>query len=318
MQTVRGAWLTRSRAAPARTPGVIKTIYRLLRETVSSWSNDYAPSMGAALAYYTLFSIAPLLLIVISIAGLAFGREAAQGEIVAQLQGLMGEDGAHAVQGLLESASKPERGVIGGMVSFVLLVFGATTVFAELQDAFDRIWRVPARSRSSGLWMLVRARLLSFGMVLGIAFLLMVSLVVSAVISSLGSWWGPYFGMGELLLQATNFAAGFALVTVLFALIYKILPRAHVEWRDVWIGAAVTSLLFGIGKLLIGLYIGKSAVASGFGAAGSLIVLLIWVYYSAQIFLLGAEFTWIYAHHSGSRQGEGRPQSIARPVDAPK
>jgi membrane protein len=291
-----------------------KPMLGLLRETVTSWSNDYAPSMGAALAYYTLFSIAPLLLIVISIAGLVFGQEAAQGEIVAQLQGLMGEDGAHAVEGLLVSASRPETGVLAGVLSFGLLLFGATTVFAELQDAFDRIWRVPARARSSGLWKFLRARVLSFGMMLGIAFLLMVSLVFSAVIAALGKWWGPYFGMSEVVLQATNLLLSFGLITVLFALIYKILPRARVEWRDVWIGAAVTSLLFSIGKLLIGLYIGKSAVASGFGAAGSLVVLLIWVYYSAQIFLLGAEFTWIYAHHAGSRQGEARPQVIAKPA----
>lgn len=298
-------------------PARLTAAFRLLRETVRSWSDDYAPSMGAALAYYTLFSIAPLLLIVISIAGLVFGREAAQGEIVGQLRALMGDDGAHAIEGLLASAGKPGAGVLAGGLSLGLLAFGATTVFAELQDAFDRIWRVPARPRASGLWKLLRARVLSFGMMLGIAFLLMVSLVFSAAISALGSWWGPYFGMGEVVLQATNLLVSFALITVLFALIYKVLPRAKVEWRDVWIGAAVTSLLFGIGKLLIGLYIGKSAVASGFGAAGSLIVLLIWVYYSAQIFLLGAEFTWIYAHHAGSRCGEKRPRAIARPADAP-
>ena len=195
-EAVRGA-----RSGSARMPGIIRTAFRLLRETVSSWSNDYAPSMGAALAYYTLFSIAPLLLIVISIAGMVFGREAAQGEIVAQLQGLIGEDGAHAVQGLLESASEPEASPLASLASFALLLLGATTVFAELQDAFDRIWRVPARPRANGLWTLVRARVLSFGMMLGIAFLLMVSLVFSAVISALGDWWGPCFGMGEVVLQ---------------------------------------------------------------------------------------------------------------------
>src|SRR3954465_3223912 len=235
--------------APAVMRPSFKPIVGLLRETVSSWSDDYAPSMGAALAYYTLFSIAPLLLIVISIAGLAFGHEAAQGEIVAQLQGLMGEDGAHAVEGLLKSASKPETGILAGVLSFGLLAFGATTVFAELQDAFDRIWRVPARPRASGLWNLLRARVLSFGMMLGIAFLLMVSLVVSAAISALGKWWGPLFGMGEVVLQLTNLMVSFLLITVLFAMIYKIMPRAKVEWRDVWIGSIVTSLLFSIGKM---------------------------------------------------------------------
>lgn len=292
----------------------LKTWISLLKQTVSSWSGDYAPSMGAALAYYTLFSIAPLLMIVISIAGLAFGREAAQGEIVEQLQSLMGQQGAEAIQSLLASAGDDHAGVWAGILSFALLAFGATTVFGELQDAFDRIWRVPARKKQSGLWKLLRARVLSFGMMLGIAFLLMVSLVVSAGISAMGKWWGPYFGMGEVILQLTNLVVSFLLITVLFAMIYKIMPRAKVQWRDVWTGALVTSLLFSVGKMLIGLYIGKSAVASGFGAAGSLIVLLIWVYYSAQIFLLGAEFTWIYAHHAGSRQGAERPPPIWRPA----
>jgi membrane protein len=295
---------------------VLNSWLSLLKETVKSWSDDYAPSMGAALAYYTLFSIAPLLLIVISIAGLVFGREAAQGEIFGQLQGLMGQEGAEAVQGLLASSDESNSGLIAGALSFLLLLFGATTVFGELQDAFDRIWRVPAKPRKGGLWGLLRARILSFGMMLGISFLLMVSLVVSAGISALGKWWGPLFGMGELVLQMTNLIFSFLLITVLFAMIYKIMPRAKVEWRDVWIGSVVTSFLFSIGKSLIGLYIGKSAVASGFGAAGSLIVLLIWVYYSGQIFLLGAEFTWIFAHHAGSRRGEERPREIARPVDA--
>ena len=295
----------------------LKSWFSLLKETVSSWSDDYAPSMGAALAYYTLFSIAPLLLIVISIAGLVFGREAAQGEIFGQLQGLMGQEGAKAVQGLLASSDESNSGVIAGALSFLLLLFGATTVFGELQDAFDRIWRVPAKPRTGGLWGLLRARLLSFGMMLGISFLLMVSLVFSAGISALGKRWGPLFGMGEVVLQITNFVVSFLLITVLFAMIYKIMPRAQVEWRDVWIGSVVTSLLFTIGKVLIGLYIGKSAFASGIAAAGSLIVFLIWVFYSAQIFLLGAEFTWIFAHRAGSRRGEERPKVIVRPADAP-
>lgn len=285
----------------------LNTSITLIRKTVSSWSDDYAPSMGAALSYYTLFSIAPLLMIVISIAGLAFGREAAQGEIVGQLQGLMGDEGAKAIESLLASANKDSHGLWAGAVSFLLLAFGATTVFGELQDAFDRIWRAPARTGTNGLWKLLRARVLSFGMMLGISFLLMVSLVVSAGISALGKWWGSVFSLGEPVLQIANLLLSFLLVTVLFAMIYKIMPRAKVEWRDVWIGSLVTSLLFSIGKLLIGLYIGKSAVASGFGAAGSLIVLLIWVYYSAQIFLLGAEFTWIFAHHAGSRRGQEMP-----------
>jgi membrane protein len=281
----------------------MKSVWILIKAAASSWSDDYAPSMGAALAYYTLFSIAPLLLIVISIAGLIFGVDAARGEIVGQLQDLMGRQGAAAVQGLLESVNKPAQGVTATIVGAVLLLIGATTVFGELQDALDRIWRAPKRD-TGGLWSLVRARLLSFGMIMGIGFLLMVSLVVSAALAALGKLWGQMFGGWEALAQALNFAFSFAFTTTVFAMIYKIMPRVKVAWADVWIGAAVTALLFTIGKFLIGLYIGKSGVTSAFGAAGSLVVVLVWVYYSAQIFLMGAEFTWAYAHTYGSRKAQ--------------
>jgi membrane protein len=258
--------------------------------------------MGAALAYYTVFSIAPLLLIVISVAGLIFGEDAARGAILGQLQGLMGVQGAQAVETMLASVKQPADNIIATLVGVVVLLIGATTVFGELQDALDRIWRAPARVRNSGLWKLLRTRLLSFGMILGIGFLLMVSLVLSAALSALGRWWSPLFGGWEILAQGVNFIVGFGLVTTVFAMIYKIMPRVHVRWRDVWLGAAVTALLFSIGKLAIGLYIGKSGVASGYGAAGSVVVLLVWVYYSAQIFLMGAEFTWVYANTFGSRR----------------
>jgi len=288
----------------------VKQIWRLVKTAASSWVDDYAQSMGAALAYYTMFSIAPLLLIVISIAGLIFGVEAARGEIFGQLQGLMGEQGALAIQGLLESASEPSKSVTATIIGVALLLVGATTVFGELQDALDRIWRAPERDRGAGIWGLLRARLLSFGMILGIGFLLMVSLVSSAALSALGKWWGPIFGGWELLAQAINLLLSFALTTAVFALIYKIMPRVKIAWHDVWIGAVVTALLFTIGKFLIGLYIGKSSIASGFGAAGSLVVVLVWVYYSAQIFLMGAEFTWAYSHAFGSRKGQW-PQEAA-------
>ncbi|MBX3626575.1 MAG: YihY/virulence factor BrkB family protein [Rhizobacter sp.] len=295
----------------------LTAMWQLAKKAAVSWQNDYAPSMGAALAYYTTFSAAPLLLIVVSVAGLVFGAEAARGEIFAQLRGMLGEEGAVAIQGLLESVAKPKEGVFATFVGVVVLLIGATTVFAELQDALDRIWRAPVRQRSSGLWSLLRARVLSFGMILGIGFVLMVSLVVSAALSALGHWWAPLFGAWEVTLQAVNLLVSFGLVTLIFAMIYKIMPRVKVEWRDVWIGAAVTSLLFSIGKLLIGLYIGKSGITSGFGAAGSLAVVLVWVYYSAQIFLLGAEFTWVYAHSHGSRRGEPTLESeISRTNDA--
>lgn len=275
----------------------------LLKTAASSWIDDYAPSMGAALAYYTMFSIAPLLLIVISVAGLVFGVDAARGEISAQLQGLIGADGAHAIEGLLARANRPATGMASTLLGFVLLVIGATTVFAELQDALDRIWRAPRRLPGS-LWTVLRSRLLSFGLILGLGFLMMVSLVISAALSALGKWWAAWFGDWVSVVEMVNFAISFALVTTVFAMIYKLMPRVKVAWADVWIGAAVTALLFSVGKYLIGLYIGQSSVGSVFGAAGSLVVLLVWVYYSAQIFLLGAEFTWAYAGRFGSR----RPQ----------
>ena len=276
-----------------------KEIVAMAKAAASSWSDDYAPSMGAALAYYTVFSIAPLILIVVSIAGLVFGRDAAQGALFDQLNSMMGRDAAGAIQGLLKSVSKPSEGAIGTTIGVVVLIVGATTVFGELQDAMDRIWRAPAR-KEGGLWALLRTRFLSFGMILCIAFLLMVSLIASTAVSALGKWWSPVFGDWEVLAHAVTFVIGFALTTVVFAMIYKLMPRVSVRWYDVWIGAAVTSLLFSIGRFLISLYIGKSGVASGFGAAGSLIVVFVWVYYSAQIFLMGAEFTWVYARTFGS------------------
>ena len=264
--------------------------------------------MGAALAYYTIFSIAPLLLIAIAVAGLAFGVEAARGEVVAQLQGLMGESAARAIERMVESANKPGTGVVSTLIGTALLLVGATTVFGELQDALDRIWRAPARERHSGLWSLLRARLLSFGLILAVGFLILVSLLFSAAMAALGRRLGPVFEGWELVAQAINFVVSFLMVTGLFAVIYKAMPRVHVAWRDVWIGAAVTAALFTVGKLLIGLYIGKSGITSVFGAAGSIAVLLLWVYFSAQIFLLGAEFTWLYAHKLGSLKGTPLPR----------
>lgn len=272
--------------------------WALVKQSVSAWSDDDASSMGASLAYYTVFSISPLLLIVISVAGLVFGRDAVQGQIVAQLGGLMGHQGAAAVQGLLQSASDPSKGVGGTIVGVVLLIVGATTVFNELQNALDRIFEAPARAKSSGLWNLLRTRLLSFGLVLGLGFLSLVSLVLSAALAAVGGLWG---GMEEgVIATIINHLVSLALSTVLFAMIYRFMPRVTVAWHDAGIGAFVTAVLFEIGKFAIGLYIGKSAIASGFGAAGSLVVLLVWVYYSAQIFLLGAEFTWVYQRSHGS------------------
>jgi len=290
----------------------LRQIGWLIGKSVNAWIDDFAPSMGAALAYYTLFSIAPLLIIVIAIAGLVFGQDAARGEIVAQIQGLIGRDGAIAVQGLLKSTSEPAQGIVAIVISTIMLIIGATTVFAELQSDLDRIWRVPALAKQMGILNMLRTRLLSFGLVLGLGFLLVVSLVVGAAIAAVGKWWDGFFAGWEAIFQAIDFGLSFAISTVLFAMIYKFMPRARIAWRDVWIGAAVTALLFEVGKFLIGLYLGKTSVASGFGAAGSLVVLLVWVYFAAQIFLLGAEFTWAYAHERGSKaqQAEPRPAPV--------
>jgi membrane protein len=294
----------------------LKQGWQLAKQAVGAWSDDYAPSMGAAIAYYTLFSIAPLLLIVISVAGFIFGDEAVRGELTGGLQFLMGEEGAKAVEGLLASVSEPKEGIIATVIGVFVLLLGATTVFGELQNALDRIWRAPAREDVSGLWRLLRSRLLSLGMILGIAFLLMVSLIFDMVLQGLGKVWGT--GPLEAFAQLLNLVIGFGLTTTIFALIYKLMPRARIEWHDVWVGAAVTALLFTLGKFLISVYIGRSAVASSFGAAGSLVVVMIWVYYSAQIFLLGAEFTWVYSHAHGSRRGEKRPGAPLDAMDAPK
>lgn len=280
----------------------LKTVWSLASETMISWSDDYAASMGAALAYYTMFSIAPLLLIVISVAGLVFGEQAARGEIMSQLDTLMGTDGAKAVQELLTSVNHPETGLWATVFGVGALVVGATTVFGELQNALDRIWQAPEPVQTGSIWRWIRSRLLSLGMIFGIGFLLMVSLVASAMLSAVQRWFGRYVDLGPLA-AFIDFAVSFCFITVAFAMIYKLMPRVRVMWKDVWIGAVVTALLFTIGKMAIGIYIGRSAVASVFGAAASLVAMVVWVYWSAQIFLIGAEFTWVYARRFGSLKG---------------
>jgi membrane protein len=270
-------------------------MFALARAAVSAYVDDYAPSMGAAIAYYTMFSLAPLLVIVIAVAGLLFGREAVQGQIVAQLSGLIGREGAIFVQALVRNASDPGGGLMASVVSLVVLVIGATTVFAELQSALDRIWHVPKSQKPSGIWALLRARLLSFGLILGLAFVLMVSLVVSTAVAALGEWTRGMLPGWEIMLQGVNTVVSVAVSTLLFAMIFKLMPSTPIAWRNVWIGALVTAVLFEVGKFLIGLYLGKSNVTESFAAAGSLVVLLAWVYYASQIFLLGAEFTKVYA-----------------------
>lgn len=282
----------------------------LVRKSVNAWLDDYAPSMGAAISYYTIFSITPLLIIVIAVAGFVWGREAVEGELIRQLASMIGEDGARGVHALIQSANKPGQGLVASGISLVILLVGATTVFAELQSALDRIWRVPEHQKLTGLWATLRARLLSLGLILGLGFLLMVSLVFSAGVAALGRWASDLLPAWETLLHLANTTVSLAISLLLFAMIFKLMPRASVAWKDVWVGAVVTAVLFEVGKIMIGLYIGKSSITSSFAAAGSLVVLLVWVYYSAQIFLLGAEFTWAYANAYGSR----RPPPIG---DAP-
>lgn len=286
-----------------------KHVFELSKKAVNAWVDDFAPSMGAAISYYTVFSLAPLLVIVIAIAGALFGRDAVMGQITGQLTGLIGRDGASLVQGLVASASDTDRGLVAGAISVVVLLVGATTVFAELQSALDRIWHVPEREKPKGIWAVLRARLLSFGLILGLAFMLMVSLVVGAATAALGNWVGSLLPASEILLYVINVLVSLAFTAVLFAMIFKLMPSTPVAWRDVWTGAVVTAVLFEVGKVLIGLYIGKSGITESFQAAGSLVVLLAWVYYAAQIFLLGAEFTKVYADAHGS-------PSAARATDA--
>jgi membrane protein len=277
------------------------SIRSIVRQAIKSWRDDDAASMGAALAYYALFSMAPLLLIVVSIAGLVFGRDAAEGKVVAELGSLMGFDSAAALQAMLKSVARPAQGVLGTVVGVGLVLVGAMGVFGQLQDSLDRVWRAPERPPDASLLALVRARAAAFAMILVLGFLLVASVLVSTAVGAMVSLPGQPAATG-LWVAGINIVVSYGFVTLIFALVYKIIPRARIEWHDVWVGAAITALLFTAGKFLIGLYIGSSGLASGFGAAGSVIVILAWMYYAAQLFLLGAEFTWVYAHARGSRQ----------------
>ncbi len=305
---------------PAATPPASisgRALLSLLRGAGTAWIDDRAPTMGAALAYYTLFSMAPLLLIAISVAGAVFGMDAARGEIIGQLHALLGADGAAAVEDLLAKVRRSGQSTLGTAVGALLLVIGATTVFAELQDALDHIWRVEARPRGGTLWQLLRSRLLSFGLVLGVGFLLIVSLAVSAGLAAWGRWWAPAFGGGAWMLQAANHVLGFVLTALLFAAIYKWMPRARIAWPDVALGSALTALLFTLGKALIGWYIGSSGVTAGFGAASAIVALLVWVYGAAQVFLFGAELTWLFAQRHGSQRAASAPLKPPQPPPPP-
>ncbi len=273
----------------------------IAKRSVKGWMDDGAPSMGAALAFYTLLSLGPLLVLVITIAGMVVGREVAQVAVISEISGLLGDTGTAAVESLLNAASSEKGGIIATVVSAFTLLLGATTVFAELQTDLDRIWKV-GRKKAAGIAGFLRTRLFSFGLVVAIGFLLLVSLVASAAMTFVGQ---RIFGGTQMVLRGLEVAVSLGVLTLLFALVYKILPSRRIPWGDVWVGSFVTAALFTFGKSLIGLYLGKSAVASNFGAAGTLVVVIFWVYYSSQIFFLGAEFTKEYSHTRSSKSGVG-------------
>ena len=278
----------------------MKHAFDLLKQAGWNWFDDQAPTLGAAVAY-TVFSLAPLFIIAVAIAGLVFGREAAQGQIFEQLRVLIGQTSSAAVEDVVQSAdSEPVTGVFATIVGFLALVIGASGVFAQLQASLNAIWRVEPKP-GRGLWGLIQDRVLSFGFILIVGFLLLISLILTAIIAFIGEWFGGFVPGVETLIQILNAILSLAIITLLFTMIFKFLPDVKIAWRDVWIGALITAALFTAGKEVLGLYLGKSGVASSYGAAGSLIVLLLWVYYSAQILFFGAEFTKAYANKFGSR-----------------
>ncbi|MGJ9418815.1 YihY/virulence factor BrkB family protein [Massilia sp. CMS3.1] len=276
-----------------------RQIVHILKCAVMEWLAHRAASKGAALAFYTLFSLAPILVLVIAVAGFFYGAEAAQGQLLNELRGLVGKEGAETIQAVLAGAQDKETGKIATIIATVLLLVGATSVFAELKDSLDEIWGVPA-PKDAGWWDILRTRVLSFGLILVLGFLLMVSLVVTAAMAVVENYFGGMWKDSAVILGWISSCISFLVIATLFGVIYKLLPRIKLSWHDVGIGALGTAAMFTLGKFLIGLYIGNSGAASSFGAAGSLIALLLWVYYSAQIFFLGAEFARQYALQLGS------------------
>ena len=278
----------------------MRTWWTLLKEAFEKWSADKAPRLGAALSYYTVFSLVPLLVLTISIAGLVFGTEAAQEAIMTQIESLVGPQSAAAIKQMLEIAQRPSSGALASAIAVVTLLLGASGVFAQLQDALNTVWGVEPKA-GRGLWGTIKDRLFSLMAVLGTGFLLLVSLVLSAALAAFGKMFQGRLPGHEGLLHLADLAISFGVITLLFAMMFKLLPDAKIAWRDVWIGAGLTSVLFTVGKFAIGMYLGKADVGSAYGAAGSLVILLVWVYYSSQILLYGAEFTSVYANRYGSR-----------------
>lgn len=277
-----------------------KSLWTMLRETTVDWSEDHAARLAAALAYYTVLSIAPMLVLAVAVAGLVFGEDAARGQIAAQVGAVVGPEAGVAIQTIIANAKTPNAGIAGTVVGVAVLLFGASGVFGELQSALNTVWEVEPKP-GRGVRGFIAQRFFSFTMVLGVAFLLLVSLLLSAALSAVGAVIATSLPGGATVWQVVNFVASLGLITVLFAMIFKVVPDAKVAWRDVWVGAFFTALLFSLGKWALGLYLGRASMASPYGAAGSLIVLVVWVYYAAQILLLGAEFTQVYARRKGDR-----------------
>jgi membrane protein len=293
---------------------LLKQIWAPVGETFSDFSSDRCPRLAAALSYYTIFSLAPLLIIVIAVAGLAWGREAVQGELVGQFTNLIGEQGGKQVETMVVNASsQPRTGVIALIVGIATLLFGAIGVFTQLKGALNTVWEVRLKSPGGwrGIWLMIRTYLLSFAMLFVIIFLLLASLVVSTALAAAGRWMSDAMPLPEGVIYALNMIISFAVIMLLFAAMFKILPDVKIAWRDVWIGAAVTAALFTVGKFALGMYLGRSAAVSVYGAAGSVIIILLWVYYASMIFLIGAEFTQVHARRWGSRI---EPAPWAEPV----
>ncbi|MDB5104365.1 MAG: YihY/virulence factor BrkB family protein [Fibrobacteres bacterium] len=287
-----------------------KTGFALMKDSASAWSDDKASRLAAALSYYTIFSIAPLLVLAIAVAGMVFGQEAATNQLFFQIRGLVGDQGAEAIQTMVSSVHRSGGGVIATLVGLVTLLLGASGAFGQLQDALNTIWQVKPKP-GQGIKGFLRTRILSFSMVLVIGFMLLVTLVLSAVLAGLGSYLERILPIPAAAIQALNFAISFGITALLFTLIYKVLPDVTCKWKDVWIGGVVTAFLFSLGRYLIGLYLGRGSVSSAYGAAGSLVIILLWIYYSSQILFFGAEFTKVYANTFGSHI---KPSPHAEPV----
>jgi membrane protein len=291
---------------------MLKELRSLVVETIQEWNKDKAARLAAALAYYTAFSIAPFLIVVIAIVGLIFGADAVRGQIVRQIQGIVGADVAKTIQDLIQSAYHPGTGIPATILGIVTLLLGSLGVFQGLQDALNTVWGTTPKP-VYGVRDFIKIRLLSFTLLLGVGFLLIVSLVISTILSAISNYMINLLPGWDVILGVINFLISFAIVTLLFAMMFKYLPDTRIEWRDVWVGAVVTALLFNLGKILIALYLGHTAISSTYGAAGSLVIMLVWVYYSAQILLLGAEFTEVYARHHGSRAWTNLRESLDPP-----